>query len=277
MRAESPSVLATAEPSLERDGFAVLKGVFAEDQLAPVRALLQRVIHHADLGLEDPFERYYLRHRPDQGVLYDLYQRHPELRFMAAAPRILEALEAVYGRDLFMYENSVVYKPRGRPNGVPFHQDFISRPDEPIKHVAWMAIDQVTRDSGALKVIPGSHRQGFLPWIRVRGETHHDRIRESDVPRGAIVHVELEPGDVLIFNQLLVHGSDEMHTDSLRLVYRVSYQGIEEIFVPRGAPIMLRGGAPESLAERYPAPYRQRVKPLWRRGLNRLGRMLSSV
>lgn len=277
MRAESPAVLTAAEPSLARDGFAVLKAVFAEDQLAPVRALLQRVIRHADLDLEDPFERYYLRHRPDQGVLYDLYQRHPELRFMASAPRILEALDAVYGRDLFMYENSVVYKPRGRPNGVPFHQDFISRPDEPIKHVAWMAIDRVTRESGALKVIPGSHRQGFLPWIRVRGETHHDRIREGDVPRGSIVHVELEPGDVLIFNQLLVHGSDEMHTDSLRLVYRVSYQGIEEIFVPRGAPIMLRGGAPEALAERYPAPYRQRVKPLWRRGLNRLGRMLSSV
>jgi len=277
MLAESPGPVANAAFSLENDGFTVLKAVFAERQLAPVREFLQRVIRHADQGLEDPFERYYLRHRPDQGVLYDLFQRHAEVRFMASEPRILAALEAVCGPDLFMYENSVVYKPRGRPNGVPFHQDFISRPHEPIKHVAWMAIDRVSRDSGALKVIPGSHRRGFLPWLRVHGETHHDRIRESDLPQGVIMHVELEPGDVLVFNQLLVHGSDEMHTDSLRLVYRVSYQGIDEVFVPRGAPIMLHGGTPESLAARFPAPYRPQRKPLWRRGLSFVGRKLSAL
>jgi len=37
-------------------------------------------------------------------------------------------------------------------------------------------VDEVTADGGALKVIPDSHKGGFLPWHRVRGEAHHDRI-----------------------------------------------------------------------------------------------------
>jgi phytanoyl-CoA hydroxylase len=192
--------------------------------------------------------------------------------------RILDALEQVLGPDIFLYENSVVYKPRGRKNGVPYHQDFISRPNEPLKCVAWMAIDRVTKESGALKVLPGSHKAGFLDWHRVPGETHHDRIDASKLDLSSEIHVELEPGDVLIFNQLVVHGSDEMHTDSLRLVYRASYQGFGDIFVPRGAPLVMRGGDPASLARRWPnAQQKDKRKSLVIRAINRMGRRLASI
>lgn len=263
--------------SFECDGFVVLRGVFDASVLNRCRELLLELIPYAERGLEDPFAAYYLRHRADQGVLYDLVQRHPEFLDMARNPTILDAVAEALGPDLFLYENSVVYKPKGRQNGVPFHQDFISRPNEPVKFIAWMAIDRVTKESGALKVIPGSHQGGFHPWHRVEGETHHDRIDTDALDLEGLIHVELEPGDVLIFNQLVVHGSDEMHTDSLRLVYRVSYQGFDEIFVPRGAPMVLRGGQPASLAQRFPAPAQTVRKSLLRRGLNRLGRILTKL
>ena len=266
------------EFDFDADGFVVLRGVFPEPALAALRATLVDIIAYADRQLEDPFSRYYLRHRSDQGVLYDLYQRHPEFAPFARNKDVLDALEQVVGPDIFLYENSVVYKPKGRSNGVPFHQDFISRPHEPAKFIAWMAIDRVTKESGALKVIPGSHRNGFLPWYRVRGETHHDRIREDALDLTHVTHVELEPGDVLIFNQLLVHGSDEMHTSSLRLVYRASYQGFQEIFTPRGAPIVMRGGTPQSVSARYPRPHQpEPPRPFWRRALNALGRRLARI
>ena len=263
--------------TLERDGFVVLRKVSTPDILERCRKTLVDVIGYAERDLEDPFNAYYLRHRADQGVLYDLYQRHPQMRDMAQNDRVLDALEAVLGRDIFLYENSVVYKPKGRQNGVPFHQDFISRPDEPIKFIAWMAVDRVTKDGGALKVIPGSHKQGFLPWHRVKGETHHDRINPEALDLKGQVHVELEPGDVLIFNQLVVHGSDEMHTDSLRLVYRASYQGFDEIYVPRGAPVVMRGGTPDTLARRFPRPHQERRKSVLVRALNRIGRKMAAL
>jgi len=90
------------------------------------------------------------------------------------------------------------------------------------------------------------------------------------------MHVELDPGDVLIFNQLLVHGSDEMHTNSLRLVYRVSYQSFDKIYVPRGTPLVVHGGEPASLTRRFPHTRSSiPAKPLWRRALNSLGNILS--
>ncbi|HZR35833.1 MAG TPA: phytanoyl-CoA dioxygenase family protein [Nevskia sp.] len=265
------------EFDFEKDGFIVLRGVFSEQVLAPMRVLLADLIAYADHNYDDPFDRYYLRHRADQGVLYDLYQRHPEFTEMAKNPLILDALEVVLGRDILLYENSLVYKPKGKKNGVPFHQDFISRSDEPLKFIAWMAIDRVTKTGGALKVIPGSHRNGFLPWFRVKGETHHDRVDASGLDLSKVHHVELEPGDVLIFNQLVVHGSDEAHTESMRLVYRVSYQSFDEIFVPRGAPIVVRGGGADSLSRRFNKPFVPQRKSLLRRALNRLGRSLASV
>jgi phytanoyl-CoA hydroxylase len=262
----------------DRDGFVVLRRVFDLQTLEQTRQILQDIVCYADRGLEDPFLKYYLRHRPDQGVLYDLFQRHPEFDRLARNPRVLDALEQVLGPDIFLYENSVVYKPKGRQNGVPYHQDFISRSNEPVKFIAWMAIDRVTKESGALKVLPGSHKGGFLPWHRVPGETHHDRIDPARLDLSAEMHVELDPGDVLIFNQLVVHGSDEMHTDSLRLVYRASYQSFDEIFVPRGAPVVMRGGKPDALARRWPAPHQDAPrKPLFVRAINRIGRKLAAL
>jgi phytanoyl-CoA hydroxylase len=263
---------------LQRDGFTILKGVHPRERTRAAHALIQRVIAYAEKGLVDPYAPWYLRHRADQGALYDVVQRHPELHDFARNPRVLDTLATALGEDIFMYENSVVYKPRGKRNAVPYHQDFISRADEPLKLIAWSAMEPVTAATGAMWVFQGSHAGGFLPWHRVKGETHHDRIVPEALPTTPPVQVELEEGDVLIFNQMLVHGSDEVHADTPRIAVRVSYQGFGSIFVPRGTPLVVRGGSPEALARRFPAPYEAPRKPaLWRRALRYVGRRLAAV
>jgi len=268
----------SAGEEIRSKGFTILRGVFDADTLARLREFLERLIPQADNAAGDPFLPWYLPHRTDQGVLYDLFQRHPEFTDFARNSQILDSVAEVLGLDLFVYENSLVYKPAGRKNGVPFHQDFISRPHEPKKLIAWMAIDDVRKDNGALKIVPGSHVKGFLPWYRVQGETHHDRLDLSSIDTSKVEHVELDAGDVLVFDQLVVHGSDEAHGDELRLVYRVSYQGFDEIFVPRASPIVVRGGGPEALSSRF-ANYRPESD---RRGpitklVNRIGTRLGNI
>jgi len=242
---------------LEKNGFVILKNVFEPEELGPVTQLTEEIIEFSNKYSEDFFHKYYLPHRTDQGTLSDLFQRHPEFQNLAKNTRVLEALTPVLGPNIFLYENSLVYKPKGKRNGVPWHQDFINRPKEPIKYIVWIALDKVTIENGALKVIPGSHKNGFLPWYRVKGETHHDRLKLDGLDLSTSLHVEMEIGDVLIFNQLLVHGSDETHTDIPRRAFRVSYQGFPEVFVPRGAPILLHGGKPKDLA-----PYLESLKAL---------------
>lgn len=263
---------------LQRDGFTILRGVHDPAKVSAARDLIARIIAYAERGLEDPFNAYYLRHRADQGTLYDVVQRHPELWDLVRDARVTEAMAGELGEDILLYENSVVYKPKGKRNAVPYHQDFISRADEPRKLIAWNALEPVTVATGAMKVFPGSHRRGFLPWHRVPGETHHDRIRPEFLPQGEPIYVEIDAGDVLVFNQLLVHGSDEVHSDAPRIVLRVSYQGFEAITVPRGAPLVVRGGIPESMAARFPRPEVPRPRaPLWKRAVRGIGRRLMAI
>ncbi|MBU2711721.1 phytanoyl-CoA dioxygenase family protein [Zooshikella harenae] len=246
MESRKQSVLA-----LKKQGYSVLCQVIDPAILPPIPQLVDQIHHHAEMGLEDPFSSYYLRHRYDQGVLYDLYQRHPEFQSLAKQHRVLDVLEGVLGPDIFLYENSLVYKPKNKVNAVPWHQDFISRPHEPKKYVVWMALDDVQVSNDALKVIPVSHQKGYLPWHRVKGETHHDRLDTRYIDESAAKYVELKAGDVLIFDAMLCHSSDEVNVVTNRRAYRVSYQGIASIYTPRGSPLMMRGGNPSSLQSRY--------------------------
>ncbi len=242
--------------NFEDHGFVILENVFEESTLKKMRDLTDRVVAYGEKNLEDPFSKYYMRHRTDQGALYDLFQRHPEFQDMAKNEKILNSIAKIVGDDIFLYENSLVYKPKGKNNEVPWHQDFINRPQEPLKYIAWIALDDVKVDNGAMKVIPGSHKHGFLPWFSIPGETHHTRLQLDGIPLDDFIFAELKAGDVLIFNQLLLHSSDRIVSEMPRRAYRISYQGFDQIFTPRSTPIVLKGGSPESIEKRYSNAYK---------------------
>ena len=263
--------------NLRESGFVVLRNVFSGDELEPLRVLNNQIVKHAEKGLEDPFSKYSLSHRPDQGALYDLYQRHPEFRFLADRNEIIDEVETVLGANVFLYDNSLLYKPAGAENEVPWHQDFISRPKEPLKVIAWMPLDDTDEENGALKVIPGSHKKGHQSWYRVKGETHHDRISKDFVAahEGDAIYLEMKSGDVLLFNMLLVHGSDKTNTTRPRRAFRCSYQSMDErIFSPRQSPIVIRGGAPAFLETAYPRLKEVKRNSLTHKLSRRLGKAL---
>jgi phytanoyl-CoA hydroxylase len=233
---------------LAENGYIVLKDVFPEDKLIPLRTLTDEIVdHYSDQSIYDPFTKYFLKHRTDQGALYDLYFRHPEYRVLVHSDRILDELEAVLGKNIFLYENSLVYKPSGKNNEVPWHQDFINRSNEPIKYIVWIALDDVTKENGALKFIPGSHKLGFLPYFYMPGETHHTRLSLDNVDVNQFQYVELKAGDVLIFHQLVIHSSDLVEIVTSRRAFRYACQGFESIYTPRSVPLVLRGGRPKQL------------------------------
>ena len=84
------------EYNFNDDGFVILKKVFDEDALIKMRDFTDRIITDGEKDLEDPFSPYYMRHRTDQGALYDLYQRHPEFQELARNKQILDEIAKVY-------------------------------------------------------------------------------------------------------------------------------------------------------------------------------------
>jgi len=265
------------EYNFNDDGFVILKNVFSEQQLEPLKKLTNEIIAYGEQELEDPFRKFYLKHRTDQGVLYDLFQRHPEFQELAKNSKILDKLGEVFGENICLYENSLVYKPKGKRNAVPWHQDFISRPKEPLKYIGWIALDDVRIENGAMKIIPGSHKFGFLKWFRLKGETHHDRLDLSQIDANNAVYVELDAGDVLIFNQLVVHSSDECDSEKPRRAYRISYAGMDKIIIPRGTPLVLRGGHPLTIAKAFSKRASETEDPFYVKFIRKVAYRLNQI
>lgn len=256
-------------------GYITIKSVFEEKKLISMRKLCDEIVEYTELNNNDLFSNYYLKHRPDQGVLYDLYQRFPEFSNLARSQVIIDVVSKIYSKNFFLYENSLVYKPRGKANAVPWHQDFINRPNEPIKVIAWIALDDISQANGCMYAIPGSHELGFLPCLTLKGETHHTRVDISKVDQSKAVPIEMKAGDVLIFHQLLLHSSKEVHTELPRRAYRVSYQNFNKSFTPRGTPIVISLRDKSVLSEVY--TYENETTNLLLRGVRKIGKVLSSL
>ena len=80
-----------------------------------------------------------------------------------------------------------------------------------------VAVDAMDADNGALKVMPGSHRLGFV------AEPDSGRVDMSLVGDQSPVTLELQPGDAVVFGPFLVHGSPPNRGRRARRVFLQGY------------------------------------------------------
>ncbi|HCQ01402.1 MAG TPA: hypothetical protein DIT99_12250 [Candidatus Latescibacteria bacterium] len=74
--------------------------------------------------------------------------------------------------------------------------------DAPVLQVKWaMYLDHLTIDAGALRVVPGSHKQG---WV---GNLDTESLWGFGMAEVPCVAPDNEPGDVLVFNLQTLHNS----------------------------------------------------------------------
>ncbi len=258
----------------DHQGFVVIKNMIEEPLLQDAIEVFNEVERYFEKSSYDPFDDFLMEHRTDQGAMYDLYFRHPEYQKITTHPNLIENLKAIMGPDILLYESALVYKPKGKKNEVPWHQDFMNRTDEPEKFIIWVALDDVTISNGALKFIPGSHKNGFLPWHRVKGETHHTRLNLDGIDLDNFEYGEMKKGDILIFHHLLLHSSDRISSEKPRRAYRFSVQNFEQVFSPRCVPVVLSGGNPSSTYKN--ATKKSTDKPKWKKAINKIGKKLAA-
>jgi hypothetical protein len=101
--------------------------------------------------------------KPEPGChrLANLVDKGDVFRAVIAHPRVLEGARHVLGPDLKRSSlNARSVNPRG--GAQPLHADMAALPDERgswVCNTVWM-LDASTPDNGALRLVPGSHRQG---------------------------------------------------------------------------------------------------------------------
>jgi phytanoyl-CoA hydroxylase len=211
------------------EGYAIVRGFLAPDEVLELQrttAELYRtgVQHHAtyrhgNLAYEILPERHFGERYMIQA--YWFAWADPYFDRLRSHPAYFQLLSPLLGPDIKQVTQQLHWKPPGATvSGYRFHQDLRFREakdayDDVVLDTVnvGLAVDRATPDNGCLRVIPGSHRMGYLGLSDdgggtiMKGLTLEDELVAVGLDPACIVHVELEPGDLAMWGLLTVHGS----------------------------------------------------------------------
>jgi ectoine hydroxylase-related dioxygenase (phytanoyl-CoA dioxygenase family) len=147
---------------------------------------------------------------------------------LAADPRILDVVEGILGPDILVYGAEYFIKEPRTRQIVSMHQDLTYWGLGATSGMVtmWLALSPVTRASGCMDFVAGSHKNPILP--------HEDTFDENnllsrgqeikvDVPEADRVPIELQPGQISLHHGLTIHGSGPNTSDDRRIGFVVRY------------------------------------------------------
>lgn len=260
--AHSPA--ATDLASFRQDGFVVVRGLFKPDEMDALRAAamaqvalgpvdgLYDVFHH--FGEEDPLKRHPRMLMPHLKPDLPIGRLARQYLFDA---RLQPLLKAFLGEAPCAAQSMFYFKPPGA-RGQDMHQDdFYLRTSPGNCIAAWVAVDRVDDENGGLRVAVGSHRLSLLPTRQADLKTYFadDGV---EVPAGlAIAAPVLEPGDVLFFGGLVIHGSGPNRSrDRFRRSFICHYVGASTTHLnPWNRPVETFDHQVLPVAESTPGPW----------------------
>lgn len=244
-----------------RDGYAIVRKVFAPHEIAEIGAAIDTV-HAEGVAHGRKFRHGNLFY--DMGsdgevrmVQWPSYHR-PVLNAVRLAPRMAALLAPLIGGDLKSIINQLHWKRPGGQSDFAWHQDSrFRRPAAAYRNLGTsyvqtgLAIDPHGPASGGMRVVRASQVHGALlldMTSEVRGRAMDDAaLVEAGLDACDIVDIELDPGDLALWNPYLVHASGANTADHLRRFYINGY--IRAVDCDRGEPAF-RDGLPVPLGDR---------------------------
>lgn len=124
--------------------------------------------------------------------------------------KVLDAVEDIIGPDILVCATVLFIKEPGDPGFVSWHQDATYMGLEPYDGVtAWIALSPSNRETGCMRMLPGSHREAIRPHEDTFGETNILTRGQTiaGVDEDAAVDLELSPGEMSFHHPRVIHGS----------------------------------------------------------------------
>lgn len=234
------------------DGYAVIRGVLAQAEVDDLQEEARRVLEEsaALLGLpEAPGSEL------ESSVLcvHQVHKLSPAITDLGRDSRLVEPLVSIIGEHVKLVQTQLFYKAPGMP-GNPWHQDEAKIPTRDRSLVAvWVALDPASVESGCLLVVPGSHSTGY-----VYPERLHESPDRWDFPTTAyefdesqVQALEVEPGDLVLFDGYLLHGSEPNRGQHLRRALTYHYMNAYSLF-----PWKVPSREPDAIVRPADADYR---------------------
>lgn len=198
-----------------RDGYLIFGRLLTDDELAEARQQL-------DLALSELARQGI---RPEHMDLPHTYNDY--FLKLLSHPRLLDIVEGFIGPNIAVHASHMICKPGGDGKEVPWHQDGEYWPLEPMNVITmWLAFDDADVENGCMRVIPGSHRDGFLPHQNVMDP--EKKVLNRIVALGRFsetkaVDVCLKAGECSFHEPWLIHGSNANLSPRRRAGYTIRY------------------------------------------------------
>ncbi|MHA7987602.1 phytanoyl-CoA dioxygenase family protein [Rathayibacter sp. CAU 1779] len=206
-------------------GYVILRNRITGDLLQRLQAASDRWI--AD-GHALPDESagdgdYNFATRPSGRVLFRINYLHNKGEAasleLLGSPEMLGIAESLAGPDFVPTYESLVFKNTGDGAPIDWHQDAVHPRNFRIFNVD-VYLDESRKGAGSLRVAPGSHKQ-IVDVCQLQEEYGWDAP--------GVVQTELNPGDVLVHDVMLVHGSEATLANKLRRTIYYEFRPAEQI------------------------------------------------
>jgi ectoine hydroxylase len=200
----------------ERDGYVLARSMFDGEEVELLRraAKEDRELDQHSFGMGDGeggTVRLSLWNHPGDTV-YGMFAR---------CETIVNSAEKILGGEVYHYHSKMIMKDAKVGGAWTWHQDYGYWYQNgvlfPMLTSAFIAVDRATKENGCLQVLKGSHHLGRIDHVLSGDQAGADRERVKEAEKVLeLVHVEMEPGDVLFFHANLLHRSDQNRSDHPR-------------------------------------------------------------
>jgi phytanoyl-CoA hydroxylase len=157
---------------------------------------------------------------PQVRKLMGFTRSHPPLKEMADHRPLRALLRRIIGGDTRLFQAMALVKPPGGREK-PWHQDhaYFDFPLDTRIAGVWIALERVTPENGCMFVLPGEHRLG----PRIHFKRRDWQICDTEIFGRREAALPMEPGDLMIFDAKLPHGTPTNRTSVQRWALQYHY------------------------------------------------------
>jgi ectoine hydroxylase-related dioxygenase (phytanoyl-CoA dioxygenase family) len=197
--------------------FLYKKQLFSADKMSNLQTIFEEQLAQKGSKLSDELDTPHFR---DERLLEYLL-----------SDEVLDLVEPIIGPNIGLWSSHFISKEpfTGRPT--PWHEDSaywngrLSSFEKII--TVWLALDRSWEENGCMRVIPGTHRNGFSEYEDVDSKKNLFASQIKNVDESKAVYFELEPGECSLHDSRIIHGAKANTSPYRRCGYTMRYFSTE--------------------------------------------------
>jgi len=209
---QPPAMSSISESYLE-NGYYHARGVFSSGEILELELDFDRIVRQLTSSKEQVATRWSGAAIERMGAKDTVVVHTHNVQIYSAVwmrallqKEFLRVTTELLGPDIVLHHTKLFQKPAEKGAPFPMHQDWSYFPTLKDTMLAGVIhVSAANDEMGCLRVVPGSHKLGRMADSSGMSEALSDSLKDYPIEDATVV--EAEPGDVVFFNYLTLHGS----------------------------------------------------------------------